>query len=58
MSKNKIFIGVRLEPEQIARLDALTQGEHGIKAPRSEVIRLAIAKGLEVLERSSKRKSK
>lgn len=55
----KTFIGVRLDAEQLARIDALAQGgAAGLKAPRSEVIRLALERGLHVLERESRRRSK
>lgn len=52
------YVGVRLEPELMERLDDLAKGANGLKVPRSEVVRLAIARGLTVLERENKAKKK
>lgn len=49
-AETKTFIGVRLDTKQVERIDALAKGSHGLKASRSEVIRLVIDRGLEVLE--------
>jgi len=47
--ENRVFVGVRLDPAQLERVDALTDVQ-GFKVPRSEVIRRALDRGLEVLE--------
>lgn len=52
----KTYVGVRLDSEQLARLDALAKGLHGLKASRSDVIRLAIERGLDALEREARRR--
>lgn len=46
----KTYVGVRLDAEQLARIDALAEGLYGLKASRSDVIRLAIERGLDALE--------
>lgn len=53
-----VYVGVRLEADLVDRLDQLAQGTHGLKVPRSEVVRLAITKGLTILEKENKAKRK
>jgi hypothetical protein len=45
--------GVRMEPELIARIDALARALSmpAIKVTRSDVMRLLITKGLEIVDR-------
>jgi metal-responsive CopG/Arc/MetJ family transcriptional regulator len=50
MTDSKVFVGIRLEESLIARIDAIAEGQHGLKVPRSEVIRLALDRGLASLE--------
>ena len=49
-SERKEYVGVRLDAELLARVDALAVGQSGLTVPRSEVIRLALARGLDALE--------
>ena len=48
--------GLRIDDDLLARIDALArlaEGASGLSVPRSEVIRLAIRTGLDVLERGA-----
>ncbi len=47
----KTMTGLRIDDDLLARIDALAEGASGLSVPRSEVIRLAIRTGLDVLER-------
>jgi len=46
----KTMTGLRIDDDLIARIDALAEGASGLSVPRSEIIRLAIRTGLDVLE--------
>ena len=49
----KTMTGLRIDDDllaRIARIDALAEGASGLSVPRSEIIRLAIRTGLDVLE--------
>ena len=50
-TKTKTMTGLRIDDDLLARIDALAEGASGLSVPRSEVIRLAIRTGLDVLER-------
>ena len=54
----KTFVGVRLDDAQIAKIDALAKGKYGLKASRSEVIRMLIDHGLQVVDPSPKDRKK
>lgn len=47
----KTMTGLRIDNDLLARIDALAEGASGLSVPRSEVIRLTIRTGLDVLER-------
>jgi hypothetical protein len=53
----KPFLGLRISPELLARIDAyaarVRSEQGGLEVERSAVIRLLIAKGLEVVEKES-----
>lgn len=49
----KTMTGLRIDDDLLARIDALAEGASGLSVPRSEVIRLAIRTGLDVLERGA-----
>jgi metal-responsive CopG/Arc/MetJ family transcriptional regulator len=51
-TKTKTMTGLRIDDDLLARIDALAEGASGLSVPRSEVIRLAIRTGLDVLERA------
>jgi metal-responsive CopG/Arc/MetJ family transcriptional regulator len=47
----KTMTGLRIDDDLLARIDALVGGRpSGLSVPRSEIIRLAIRTGLDVLE--------
>ena len=49
----KTMTGLRIDDDllaRIARIDARAEGASGLSVPRSEIIRLAIRTGLDVLE--------
>jgi len=46
----KTMTGLRIDDDLLARIDALAKGASGLSVPRSEIIRLAIRTGLDVLE--------
>ena len=46
----KTMTGLRIDDDLLARIDALAEGASGLSVPRSEIIRLAIRTGLDVLE--------
>jgi predicted transcriptional regulator len=52
-TKTKTMTGLRIDDDLLARIDALAEGASGLSVPRSEVIRLAIRTGLDVLERGA-----
>ena len=46
----KTMTGLRIDDDLLARIDALAKALRGFSVPRSEIIRLAIRTGLDVLE--------
>jgi predicted transcriptional regulator len=52
-TKTKTMTGLRIDDDLLARIDALARRIMGLSVPRSEVIRLAIRTGLDVLERGA-----
>lgn len=46
----KTMTGLRIDDDLLARIDALARRIMGLSVPRSEIIRLAIRTGLDVLE--------
>ena len=46
----KTMTGLRIDDDLLARIDALAKSAAGLSVPRSEIIRLAIRTGLDVLE--------
>lgn len=57
-TRRKKYIGVRLDESMLARIDQQAEGLHGLKAPRSEVIRIALERGLDALEKETGKKKK
>jgi len=58
MAWTKEYVGVRLDRELLVRVDAIAEGQFGMKVPRSEVIRHALDLGLNALERQLKDKAR
>ena len=61
MSKHegtRAYVGVRLDAGLIDRIEALGEGSCGMRIPRSDVIRLALDRGLGVLEAEKAKASK
>lgn len=51
----RVYVGVRVETELLDRIDAIAEGQVGLKVPRSEVIRLALDLGLKTIEKQNAR---
>lgn len=61
-AKAKLIVPVRLEPEVVARIDRLatrlSRRASGLPVVRSEALRLALARGLDAIEKEEGRRGK